>query len=48
VGSAAVRYVGYWVSSILLLIGYFMVIWDPKKQGLHDKMAGSYVVKVRR
>jgi uncharacterized RDD family membrane protein YckC len=47
-GGAGVRYIGYWVSSIILLIGYLMVIWDPRKQGLHDKMAGSFVIHVRR
>lgn len=38
--------VGKAVSGIILLIGYFMVLWDSKKQGLHDKIAGTYVVRV--
>lgn len=38
--------IGKLVSSIILLIGYFMVLWDGKKQGLHDKIAGTFVVKV--
>lgn len=37
--------VGKFVSAIILLGGYFMVLWDPKKQGLHDKIAKTYVVK---
>ncbi len=37
--------IGKFVSGIILLIGYFMVIWDGKKQGLHDKIASTYVVK---
>lgn len=32
------------ISGLILGIGYFMVIWDKKKQSLHDKMIGSYVV----
>lgn len=45
-GTAVLRYVGYIVSTIVLLIGFFMIAWDGKKQGLHDKIAGTYVVKV--
>ena len=44
-GRAILRYVGYWVSTIILCIGYLMIAWDSKKQGLHDKIAGTYVVK---
>lgn len=38
--------IGKFVSAIILLIGYFMILWDSKKQGLHDKIASTYVVKV--
>lgn len=38
--------IGKTVSSIILGIGYLMVLWDGKKQGLHDKIAGTYVVRV--
>lgn len=38
--------VGKAVSAILLFIGYFMVLWDPKKQALHDKIANTYVIRV--
>src|SRR5579872_1149250 len=37
--------VGKFVSGLILGIGYLMVIWDSKKQGLHDKIASTYVVK---
>ena len=43
--SAILRYIGKILSALILLIGYFMIGWDPKKQGLHDKIAKSYVVK---
>ncbi len=35
--------VGKFVSAIILGIGYLMVVWDPRKQALHDKIAGTYV-----
>jgi|SRR3989344_2422311 len=38
--------IGKLVSGIILLIGYLWVIWDSKKQALHDKIASTYVVRV--
>lgn len=40
--------IGKFISAIILLIGYFMVIWDSKKQALHDKIANTYVVYVEQ
>jgi uncharacterized RDD family membrane protein YckC len=37
--------VGKFVSGIILGIGYLWMLWDPKKQCLHDKIATTYVVK---
>lgn len=34
------------ISGILLGIGYLMVAFDQQKQGLHDRMAGTYVIKL--
>ncbi len=34
------------ISAFTFLIGYLMVLWDPKKQALHDKVAGTVVIKV--
>lgn len=31
-------------SGLILMIGYMMVGWTQKKRGLHDMMAGTYVV----
>ena len=39
-----IRYFSKWLSTIILGIGYLMIIWTPKKQGLHDKIAKTYVV----
>jgi uncharacterized RDD family membrane protein YckC len=44
-GQATGRYFGKIVSAIILFIGYFMMLWDSRKQTLHDKMAGTLVVK---
>ncbi len=38
--------IGKLVSAIILFIGYLMILWDGKKQGLHDKIAGTVVVRV--
>lgn len=40
--------IGKFISAIILLIGYFMIIWDAKKQALHDKIASTYVVYVEQ
>ena len=40
-----VRYLGYFVSTIPLLLGLLWVGWDPRKQGWHDKLAGTVVVR---
>jgi len=37
------RYFGKILSAVLLCIGFLMVGWDEKNQGLHDKMAGTCV-----
>jgi uncharacterized RDD family membrane protein YckC len=47
-GGAFLRYIGSWISALILWIGYLMMIWDRRKQTLHDKMAGSVVIKVKR
>ena len=44
-GQATGRHFGKIVSALILGIGYFMMIWDDKKQTLHDKMVNAYVVK---
>jgi uncharacterized RDD family membrane protein YckC len=40
-----IRYVGYLVSAIPLGLGYLWAIWDPRRQGWHDKMAGTLVIR---
>ena len=43
---AILRYIGKILSGMILCIGYFMIAWDKKKQGLHDNIAQTYVIKV--
>ena len=38
--------IGKFASGIILGIGYLMVGFDRQKQGLHDKIAGTYVIKL--
>ncbi len=44
-GKATGRYFGKIISGILIGIGFIMVAFSEKKQGLHDMMAGTLVVK---
>jgi len=39
------RYFGYFVSMIPLMLGIIWVAFDKRKQGWHDKLAGTLVVK---
>jgi uncharacterized RDD family membrane protein YckC len=39
------RYLAYYVSTIPLCLGFLWVAWDPRKQGWHDKLAGTVVVR---
>ncbi|MES2704360.1 MAG: RDD family protein [Bacteroidota bacterium] len=41
---ASGRYFGTLLSTLILCIGYLMMLWDDKKQTLHDKLAGTIVV----
>lgn len=46
-GRATGRYFAKILSSIILLIGFFMIGWTARKQGLHDMIAGTLVYKAR-
>ena len=47
-GQAIGRYFAYFVSAIGLMLGYLWVAFDRRKQGWHDKLAGTVVVHARR
>lgn len=41
------RYFGYYVSILPLGLGLIWVAFDPRKQGFHDKLAGTVVIRRR-
>ncbi|WP_089729581.1 RDD family protein [Candidatus Thiosymbion oneisti] len=45
-GRATGRYFASFISALILGIGYMMVGWTKRKQGLHDMMAGTLVIKI--
>ena len=45
VTGAILRYVGLVISFFVVFIGVIWVAFDAQKQGWHDKMAGTYVVR---
>ncbi len=38
------RAIGYYISFVALLAGYFWVLIDDRRQGWHDKLAGTLVI----
>jgi uncharacterized RDD family membrane protein YckC len=47
-GRAALRTVGYAASALLCSIGFLWIGFDREKRGLHDWLAGTYVVAAPR
>jgi uncharacterized RDD family membrane protein YckC len=43
-----VRYLGYYVAMLPLMLGILWVAFDPRKQGWHDKLAGTVVVRPKK
>ncbi len=46
-GPAVLRYIGYFISTITLLIGFLMIAFTREKRGLHDFIAGTVVIRTR-
>jgi uncharacterized RDD family membrane protein YckC len=44
-GTAAVRYLGWLISSLLFGIPFLIAAFDSRKQALHDRMANTVVVR---
>jgi uncharacterized RDD family membrane protein YckC len=44
---AIVRYLSYFLSLLGLFLGYIWVGFDPRKQGWHDHIAGTVVIRKR-
>ena len=48
VGWAFIReIIGKFISSLVIFLGFIWVVFDSRKQGWHDKLARTYVVKKR-
>ena len=45
---SALRYVGYFVSVLPFMLGFFWIAIDKKKQGWHDKIAGTVVIRLKK
>lgn len=45
VGQGVIRYIGYIPSTLVLFLGFIWIAFDAKKQGWHDKMARTVVVR---
>ncbi|HMG35750.1 MAG TPA: RDD family protein [Blastocatellia bacterium] len=42
---AAIRHlIGYPLSTVLFFLGFLWMLWDPRQQAWHDKLAGTIVV----
>lgn len=44
VKQSIIRYIAYYVSLLPLGLGFLWIAWDQKKQGWHDKLAGTVVI----
>lgn len=44
-GRLLLRYFGYYLSMLPLFLGFFWIGWDKRKQGFHDKIANTLVIK---
>ncbi len=41
-----IRFIAYVPSGVLLLAGFFWVLWDPQRQGWHDMLADTVVIRL--
>jgi uncharacterized RDD family membrane protein YckC len=46
IGKGILRYIGFFISGLVLSIGFLWIEFDKKRQGWHDKLAGTYVIYV--
>jgi uncharacterized RDD family membrane protein YckC len=44
-GQAVGRYLAYFVSTFVFMLGFLWVAFDRRKQGWHDKLAGTVVIE---
>jgi uncharacterized RDD family membrane protein YckC len=46
-GKLVARYLAYYVSVLVVMLGFVWIAFDRRKQGLHDKIAGTVVIRKR-
>jgi len=46
-GDAVMRFLGFIISVLFVFIGNFWIAFDSRRQGWHDKIAGTYVIRAR-
>lgn len=44
--TSTIRFFGYIISGLLLFFGFFWIIWDRERQGWHDMLADTVVIKL--
>ncbi|HEU4621292.1 MAG TPA: RDD family protein [Burkholderiaceae bacterium] len=44
-GRLALRYLGYYISAVVFMLGYLWAAFDKRKQAWHDKIAGTVVIR---
>ena len=44
---AVIRYIGYYINTFLLFLGWLWAVFDSRNQGFHDKLAGTVVVNAQ-
>ena len=42
------RFGGYAAGVATGLLGFFQVFWDPNRQGIHDRIAGTAVIRKKK
>jgi len=47
IAGGVLLYIGIPLGPFLVFLPFFFIIWDRKKQGLHDKLARTYVINTR-
>ena len=46
-GRASLRYAGKLLSGLILMLGFVMAIFSPRKQALHDRLAATLVLRAQ-
>lgn len=48
IGQSILRYIGYFLSTLPLGLGFLWVLWDKKKRGFHDMLAHTFVIQTNQ